>query len=186
MLASPVVATTLRVEWEGLATLYYPEPLGFGQPIPPPEAVDIRMHGKLMIDLDAVMASPNLSVDSDGRLWWTSPPAVEWKITLDDPATSEQLWAASSYVGACIAWCTLFWDGSELSFDGADDPEYGELQIAADGTGTWGSGIGPYREGGGWLYGQVLSSTIVIPEPTSFVLFVAGTLLMLRSMSRRA
>lgn len=174
-------ATTLRIEWTGEATTWYPDQDPDNDPVVV-EMISVPVKGFLEIDIGAArVASLN---PGDDDLWWlwsngdlgeNYNPA--WSMESADPSS---WWLIDNSSADCNAWCDLDWNSSDPR-DGfllwaESDPITTWFQIRADGTGTWGVGVVPWRTVEyGYVEGIVTSSTTtLIPEPSAALVFAIG------------
>ncbi|MCP3985880.1 MAG: PEP-CTERM sorting domain-containing protein [bacterium] len=173
LITQPASAVVLRVEWEGFATEHNRR-TGSGGGV---DAINIPVLGLFEMDLAPLVLDPGEYGDGSGGYdWGASPQITTWSIAFDGPATAEQIEDIDSFQATCNASCDIDWVGNDPStfflFDGADDPEDGQLDL---GTGQWWAGGGWAIDVFGNLRGTVTSSTVsVIPEPGIALLLGIG------------
>jgi hypothetical protein len=185
-------ATTLRIEWIGEATTWYPDQDPDNAPVLV-ETISVPVKGFLAIDVEAARVA-SLDLGGDDLSWsWSNNglghdynPA--WSMESADPVTWR--WLIDDTYADCTAWCDLYWNSSDPA-DGfllwaESDPISTWFQIHADGTGTWGFGVVPWRTVEyGYVEGIVThSTTTLIPEPSAALVFAIGLAIASR-VSRR-
>ena len=164
----PASATTFRVEWQGVATLHYT----LDGPV---ESINIPVSGLFEMDPDRLALDPYW--DPGDTTWGGGyTPLETWSIQFDASATPDLNLDLSQYLGECIAWCTSSgFSGltAAFHFDGSDDPQFGQLDIGLDGTGSWSTGLDAGN--GHEVHGLINSSVIsIIPEPSTALLMGLG------------